>query len=146
MKLTVELTKDKGIRMKSGPNVLLCEQLLEAVGRSATMTPVDLLMASLGSSVATSAAKFCAAHGIPMEGFTLTLEWDEGTEAKPLSKVVAFVHMPNALAHEMEDDFMSAIHDCVIYRILNDRPEIHFHPTTMVEKPEGAAVVHFGAD
>ncbi len=143
MKLSVDLTKEKGFRIKLGHNVFLCERAAERSDDPPSLAPMEMFMASLGASFSAAAVEFCEEHALSSEGLQVTLDWDYAPEENRLSRINVSVHMPNSIGAESEDDFMTAIHTCDVYRTLMMKPEIHCHVTSDLERPEGEALVHF---
>jgi uncharacterized OsmC-like protein len=143
MKLTVDLTKENGFRIKSGNSVFVCDQTAENQGRHPALTPVELLIASLGASISDSAVEFCRSRSQSAAGLKVVLEWEYAREQQRIGRIDASVHLPNAVLESLEDEFMSAIHQCEVYQTLQVKPVIHFHPTLDVEKPEGETLIHF---
>jgi len=143
MKLTVDLTKNNGVRIKSGSNVFVCDQTAEVEGRHASMSPTELFIASLGASISHAAVKFCEERSLTAEGLKVLLGWEFAADRVRISRIDVSVHLPNAILESLEDDFISAIHNCEVYQTLQMKPEIHFHATLDVEKPEGETLIHF---
>lgn len=143
MKLTVDLAGDNGFRIKSANHVFVCDHAAETPGPHATLTPVQLLIASLGASISNSAVEFCKEHSLPVAGLKTILEWDFAGDRNRIGRIDVSVHLPNAVPGSLADDFMSAIHQCTVYQTLQLKPEMHFHTTLDVEKPEGETLIHF---
>ncbi|MFI5174067.1 MAG: OsmC family protein [Terriglobia bacterium] len=143
MKLTVDLTKENGFRIKSGSHVFVCDQAAEVQGRHAALTPAELLIASLGASISDSAVKFCREHSQSASGLKIALEWEYARDQQRIGRIDVSVHLPNAVSESLEDDFMCAIHLCEVYQTLEVKPVIHYHSTLDLEKPEGETLIHF---
>lgn len=143
MKLTVDLTKEKGFRIRTGQNIFLCDQAVESAARPAALMPVEMFIASLASSITAAGLGFCKEHFLSAQGLRVTMEWEFAGQSKRIGRIDASIHKPDSLPAEMDDDFMSALHTCEVYQTLELKPEMHFHATTEMEKPEGEALVHF---
>jgi hypothetical protein len=103
-----------------------------------------MFIASLGSSIASCALSFCETHALSPNGLVVGMEWEKAAGADRIGKISGLIHVPDAvtIAGE-EDDFISAIHRSEIYQTLLTKPEMHFHATEEMEKPEGEALLHF---
>lgn len=143
MKLTVDLTKENGFRIKADNHVFVCDKAAEMPGPHTTLSPAQLLIASLGASISQSAVEFCKEHSLPVAGLKTILDWEFSGGQNRIGRIDVSVHMPDAVSETLEDDFMSAIHQCEVYQTLQFKPEMHFHSTLDVEKPEGETVIHF---
>jgi uncharacterized OsmC-like protein len=144
MKLSVELTKEKGFRIRSGKNVFVCEhEMVRSPGREA-LSPTEMFIASLGSSIASCALSFCETQALSPNGLVVGMDWEKAAGADRISKISGLIHVPDAVTIAgKEDDFISAIHRSEIYQTLLTKPEMHFHATEEIEKPEGEALLHF---
>lgn len=143
MKLTVDLTRENGFRIKSGNHVFVCDQAAEVPGLHASLSPSELLIASLGASISNSATEFCKEHSLSVSGLKTILEWEFAGDKNRIGRIDVSVHMPIAVPADLADDFMCAIHQCEVYQTLQLKPEMHFHSTLDVEKPEGETLIHF---
>ena len=143
MKLTIDLTQDKGFRIKSGASVYVCEPPGGSAERRGGLSPVELFIASLGTSIATSAVTFCEERSLSPVGLKVGLDWEYASESNRIARISVSVRKPGAVDPAMEDDFMSAIHECDVYQTLPIKPDIHYHTSTIDEKPEGEIMVHF---
>jgi uncharacterized OsmC-like protein len=143
MKLTVDLTQNKGFRIKSGASVYLCEPPEGSAERRGAMNPAELFIASLGSSIATSAVTFCQERSLSPVGLKVGLDWEYASESNRIARISVSVRKPEAVDSAMEDDFMSSIHECDVYQTLQIKPDIHYHTSTVDEKPEGEILIHF---
>ena len=104
---------------------------------------MELFIASLGSSLTSSATEFCEQRALATEGLKVSVEWEYHTDDNRLSRINVSVHMPDSITPELEDEFMSIIHTCDVYKTLMNKPEIHCHATAELEKPEGESLLHF---
>ncbi|MDD5542793.1 MAG: hypothetical protein PHX83_06425 [Acidobacteriia bacterium] len=144
MKLSVELTQEKEFRIRSGKNVFVCQHVEDPEGRWRGLTPVEIFIAALGSSIASCALNYCELQSLAAEGLAVGMEWEMEPTERRIEKITGSIHIPEAVtAAGREDEFMSAAHTSEIYHTLLVKPEMHFHPTHETEKPEGEALLHF---
>ncbi len=143
MRMIVDLTQEKGFRVKTGQNVFLCDRAAQEAAKHPSLTPMEMFIASLGSSFASAAISFCEERSLSFAGLQVMLDWEYAKENGRLSRIDIAVHMPESITPQLEDDFMSAIHACEIYKTLLEKPEIHCHATVDLEKAEGESLLHF---
>jgi hypothetical protein len=143
MRLTVDLTKENGFRVKAGQNVFVCDQAFPNGMRHNALTPVELFMAGLGASIANRTIAFCKEKALSTSGFKVMMDWAYTEDEKRIGRIDVAVRRPESVSDALEDDFMCAIHQSDIYQTLQVKPEIHYHATMEVEKPEGEALIHF---
>lgn len=143
MKVTVDLIKENGFRIKTDQDVFRCDATVGTVGRPKGLRPVELFMAALGLSIATSAVDFCSSRSLSAEGLKIGLDWEYAVDSNRIARIDVSIHRPEVIDERLDDDFMCTIHTCDVYQTLQSKPEIHYHETSDVEKPEGEALIHF---
>jgi putative redox protein len=113
---------------------LLVDQPEEEGGEDLGMTPVELLIASLGSCIGYFAARFCQRHHIPVDGLRVTMGWEYEERPHRVGSMTARVHLPPTVAETlnpaMRTRMQQVLEGCTVHNSIAITPKIGVTITT----------------
>lgn len=107
-------------RVQSGQ--LLCDESSE-IGAAYPSSP-ELLMASLGSCLASVLIVYGRRHDYELTGLSVDLDWKLAENPHRIGEISIRVHLPEAIPPEQRAVFERVAHSCLIHNTLIHPPEI----------------------
>jgi putative redox protein len=101
---------------------LMCDESSE-VGKAYPSAP-ELLMASLGSCIASVLVYFAQRHDIVLEGMRVDLDWEVAEEPHRIGEIDVRVSVPRSLSESERTTLERVAHACLIHNTLTHPPEI----------------------
>jgi len=101
---------------------LMCDESSE-VGKAYPSAP-ELLMASLGSCIASVLVYFAQRHGIALEGMRVDLDWEVAEGPHRIGEIDVRVSVPGSLSESERTKLERVAHACLIHNTLTHPPEI----------------------
>jgi len=121
---------------------LLVDQPSDEGGEDQGMTPVELLIASLGSCIGHFAARFCERHHLPAGGLKVMMAWDYEEKPHRVGIMTAHVHLPPSVAEKldpaMRDRMQKVLEGCTVHNSIAITPKIG---VTIVTASPGAGPI-----
>jgi len=118
---------------------LLVDQPADEGGDDRGMTPVELLIASLGSCIGHFAARFCDRHRLPADGLRVTVEWEYEEKPHRVGRMTAHVRLPPPLAAAldpaMRERMQKVLEGCTVHNTIAITPRIDVR---IAQAPPGA--------
>jgi len=87
-------------------------------------SPVDLLLASLGTCTSYYVLHFCEQRDLPVEDVSLSVDVDRNEETKKIEKIKVGIHMPCNFPDRYLDAVVKAAAQCTVKKYLQECPEI----------------------
>lgn len=101
---------------------LMCDESSE-VGKAHPSAP-ELLMASLGSCIASVLVYFAQRHDIALEGMQIDLDWEVAEGPHRIGEIDVRVSVPGSLSESEQAKLERVAHACLIHNTLTHPPEI----------------------
>lgn len=105
-------------------HTILCDQPIENEGDDAGMTPLELMLASLGSCAAFYAVQYLKARSLADIGVEVLITADKLMQPPRLGNFRVHVTCPVPLTEDQNAGMMRAVHRCLIHNTLMTPPEI----------------------
>lgn len=103
---------------------LLIDQPADEGGQDQGMTPVELLIASLGSGIGYFAVRFCQRHQLPTEGLRATMAWDYAERPHRVGSITAHVFLPVDVEPSLRERLQRALDGCTVQKTIEIAPKI----------------------
>jgi putative redox protein len=103
---------------------LLSDQPLEDGGQDQGITPVEMLVASLGACIGYYALRFCQRHKIPTDGLKIVMQWTYAEQPHRIGAMTARVDLPGEWNPAMKDRLLKVLEGCTVHQTLTHPPEI----------------------
>jgi putative redox protein len=107
-------------KLRSGD--LMCDESSE-VGDAYPSSP-ELLMASLGSCIASVLVLFADHHGLDLEGMEIDLTWEMAENPHRIGKIDISVRIPRHVASQEKVLLERVAHTCLIHNTLTHPPAL----------------------
>jgi putative redox protein len=141
--MTVRWVKGAQLEIGLRGHRLLVDQPEEEGGTDQGMTPVELLLASLGSCIGYFAARFCQRDHLPADGLRVTMAWEYEEKPHRVGSMTAHVHLPPSVAAALEPEMRArmqkVLEGCTVHNSIAITPRIDVTITT--EPPRGSTEV-----
>lgn len=123
---SMEISWIKGVQLavKVRGHRILTDQPLEDGGTDEGMTPVEMLVASLGSCIGYFAVRFCQRHKIETAGLRVAMEWEYSEQPHRIGSMAAHVHLPVKLDSMMRDRLQKVLDGCTVHNSIQITPKI----------------------
>ncbi|MBI3811455.1 MAG: OsmC family protein [Nitrospirae bacterium] len=128
----MEITWIKGVQLdvKVRGHRILTDQPLEEGGTDEGMTPVEMLVASLGSCIGYFAVRFYQRHEFKTAGLRVAMEWGYAEQPHRIGSLTAHVHLPVKLDSTMRDRLQKVLDGCTIHNSIRIAPKIEVRLST----------------
>ena len=107
----------------------------EPGGEVSAPSPVDLLLASLGTCTSYYVLHFCEQRGLSLDRVGLSLDVDRDGETERIAKIRISIEVPSSFPDRYLDAIVKAASQCTVKKYLEDCPAIE----TLAAKAEAAA-------
>jgi len=140
--MTVSWVKGAQFSVDVRRHRLLVDQPVDEGGEDQGMTPVELLVASLGSCIGHFAARFCSRHQLPADGLRVTMAWDYAEQPHRVGTLTAHVHLPPSVADTLEPAMRArmqkVLEGCTVHNSIAITPKIDVQIVTAPSGGPGA--------
>ncbi|MEP0813847.1 MAG: OsmC family protein [bacterium] len=89
-------------------------------GPDAAPTPGQYLVASIGLCKSMYAELFCARHEIPMDGFRISLEYDQDPRTTQVQSLSIHVRYPTMLPEGQREKFIAFLEKCAVQKAITE--------------------------
>ena len=103
---------------------VFCDQPLDHAGFDEGMTPVELLLAALGTCAGYYAAEYLNKNQLPSEGLEVKVEADKVKNPGRLDNFRIDVHVPATLEAKHQEGVKQAVEKCLVHNTLLNIPKI----------------------
>lgn len=96
----------------------------EPGGTVTAPSPVDLLLASLGTCTSYYVLHFCEQRELALDEVSLSVNVDRDEESKRITKIKIDISVPSSFPERYLDAIVKAASQCTVKKYLQDCPEI----------------------
>jgi len=136
--MTVNWVKGAQFSVDVRRHRLLVDQPADEGGEDQGMTPVELLVASLGSCIGHFATRFCSRHHLSADGLRVTMAWDYAEQPHRVGTLTAHVHLPIDLEPAMRARMQKVLEGCTVHNSIAISPKIDVQIVTARSGGPGA--------
>jgi putative redox protein len=101
---------------------LMCDESSE-IGAAYPSSP-ELLMASLGSCIASVLVLYGRHHEYDLDGLSVELDWKLAENPHRIGEIAVRVHLPGSIPAEQHPIFERVAHTCLIHNTLSHPPTV----------------------
>lgn len=101
----------------------------EPGGEVTAPSPVDLLLASLGTCTSYYVLHFCEQRGVPLDDVSLSLDVDRDADTQKIIAIKIRINMPASFPERYLDAIVKAASQCTVKKYLEDCPGIEMAAT-----------------
>jgi len=132
--MTVTWLKQAQLAVDVRGHRLLVDQPADEGGEDQGMTPVELLVASLGSCIGYFAARFCQRHDLPTDGLQVTMAWDYAEQPHRVGSMTARVHLPVEPEPAIRARMQKVLEGCTVHHSISITPKIDVQITAVTKR------------
>jgi len=131
-KESMEISWIKGVQLdvKVRGHRILTDQPLEEGGTDEGMTPVEMLVASLGACIGYFAVRFFHRHKLETPGLRVAMEWGYAEQPHRIGSLTAHVHLPVKLDAGTRDRLQKVLAGCTVHNSIQIAPKIDVRLST----------------
>jgi len=124
MSMTIRFAGNKVVHAETKGFTIATDVPSEPGGSVSAPSPVDLLLASLGTCTSYYVLHFCEQRGLSLDGVDLALDVDRDEETRRITKISIGIHVPESFPDRYLDAIVKAASQCTVKKYLQDCPEI----------------------
>jgi uncharacterized OsmC-like protein len=136
--MTVSWVKGAQLAVDVRRHRIVVDQPVDEGGEDQGVTPVELLVAALGSCIGYFAARFCQRHQLPTEGLRVTMTWDYAEQPHRVGSMTAHVHLPLELEPAMRARMQKVLEGCTVHHSILITPKINVQITHALPSPSSS--------
>ncbi|MEW6324866.1 MAG: OsmC family protein [Nitrospirota bacterium] len=125
--MTIAWIKGVQLAVEARGHRLLVDQPAEEGGDDRGMTPIELLVASLGACIGYFAVRFCQRHRLPTDGLRVAMGWDYAEQPHRVGSITANVSLPVELEPAVRERLQHVLEGCTVHKTLEITPKISVH-------------------
>ena len=124
MQVTVEHLGDVQFEVRARHHMIDCDQPEQNGGFDEGMTPLELMLASLGTCAGFYAAQYLRKKGLAKEGTRVRVSAEKKPGPARLDDFKIEIDLPVAIGAEHRKGVEDAVHHCPIHNTLQHSPKI----------------------
>ena len=105
---------------------VITDQPVEDGGSDAGLSPVELLVASLGTCIGYYVTVFCQRRKVSAEGLRVELDWEFAENPHRIGSIEARITLPIKLDEKDRAGLLRMAKGCTVHNTLEDKPETTF--------------------
>src|SRR5688500_17065497 len=135
MEVFVSHLDRKRFEVSARGHQILTDQPLYNGGADTGMTPLELLLAALGTCIATYAAEYLGARSLLLDGLAVRVEAEKAAKPARLASFSATVCVPS-LDEKHQAGLLRAVQSCLVHNTLTHTASIAVRLEEVVSGPE----------
>ncbi|HEY6084708.1 MAG TPA: OsmC family protein [Nitrospira sp.] len=124
MKLNVAYHGGTRYDITSGTHRIVTDQPSLDGGQNAGMSPTELFVGSLASSVGYVVGQFCARHDIPSDGLTIDVEWALTDAPHRVDHIDLSIHLPHRITSDQKNKLLKVAQGCTVHQSIVAIPTV----------------------
>ncbi len=105
---------------------VISDQPVDDGGSDSGMSPVELLVASLGTCIGYNVSVFCQRRKISAEGLKVELDWEYAENPHRIGSIEARITLPIRLDEKDRAGLLRMARGCTVHNTLESKPETKF--------------------
>ena len=132
--MTVSWIKGVQLAVQVRKHHFLVDQPIEEGGQDEGITPVEMLVASLGTCIGYFAVRFCQRHKIQTQGLKVSMEWDYTEQPHRIGSMTAHVNLPVTLDSALKTRLEKVLEGCTVHNSITLAPKISIRLATLADQ------------
>ena len=120
MTMTIRFGGNKVVHAETKGFTITTDVPSEPGGAVTAPSPVDLLLASLGTCTSYYVLHFCEQHGMSLDDVSLSLDVDRDVESQKIAKIKIRINLPESCPERYFDAIVKAASQCTVKKYLQD--------------------------
>jgi uncharacterized OsmC-like protein len=132
--MTVSWVKGVQLAVQVRKHRFVVDQPVEDGGQDEGITPVEMLVASLGTCIGYFAVRFCQRHKIQTQGLKVSMEWDYAEQPHRIGSMTAHVNLPVTLDSALKNRLEKVLESCTVHNSITLAPKISIRLATLADQ------------
>ncbi|MFH1412401.1 MAG: OsmC family protein [Candidatus Omnitrophota bacterium] len=124
MKTVIEYLGKKKFAAKVRGHEIRTDVPVEKGGEDTAPTPVELMIAALGTCAGIFAASYLHIAKINAPEMTVEVDWEYASDPERIGKADITVKLPGTELGERERGLIAAVRKCIVHNTLKDPPDV----------------------
>jgi len=124
MTMRISFAGQKVVHAETNGFTIVTDVPSEPGGSVSAPSPVDLLLASLGTCTSYYVLHFCEQRELSLDGVSLGLDVERNSESKRIAKINITIELPPTFPDRYLDPIVKAASQCTVKKYLQDCPAI----------------------
>jgi len=124
MSMKISFAGDKVVHAETKGFTIVTDVPSQPGGEVSAPSPVDLLLASLGTCTSYYVLHFCEQRGLSLDNVGLSLDVERDEEAQRIAKIRISIEVPPGFPDRYLDAIVKAASQCTVKKYLQDSPTI----------------------
>jgi len=137
MTMKISFAGNKVVHAETKGFTIVTDVPSEPEGEVSAPSPVDLLLASLGTCTSYYILHFCEQRGLSLDNVGLSVDVDRDEETQRIARIRISVEVPSSFPERYLDAIVKAASQCTVKKYLQDCPVIE----TAAVKAQASAVM-----
>ncbi len=122
--LTVSWEEGVAFRIKARKIEIVSDQPSDEGGKDLGLSPIELLIASLGSCIGYYVARYCERHDISRSGLRVDLDWTDAENPHRIGAIRATIMIPSHVPEPKRAALIRVAEGCTVHHTLTHPPQI----------------------
>lgn len=123
--ITIQHQKDLRVTATVRNHTLTCNAPVEQGGVDAGPTPVELLVAAVGTCMAIHIAKYCKGAGLPHEGFGMDVDFQLARDPLRIGSITVDIELPDNFPGDRIAAVKRAAEQCTVKNTLKESTSVN---------------------
>ena len=106
---------------------IISDQPKEAHGTDEGMSPVEILVSSLGACVGVFISNLLARRNVPFDQCSISLDWEMANNPRRVNQIYVKLLLPEGLSEEDKTAILKAANLCTVHNTLHNSPSIEIN-------------------
>lgn len=124
MTMKISFAGNKVVHAETNGFTIATDVPSEPGGSVSAPSPVDLLLASLGTCTSYYVLHFCEQRGFSLDDVSLSLDVDRDDESKRIERIKIDISVPSSFPERYLDAVVKAASQCTVKKYMQDCPAI----------------------
>jgi uncharacterized OsmC-like protein len=120
--MKISLIEKVKFQAECGNHRVIADQPIEDGGSDAGMSPVELLVASLGTCIGYYVTVFCQRRKISSDGLKVELDWQFAENPHRIGSIEARITLPIKLDEKDRAGLLRMARGCTVHNTLDSKP------------------------
>ena len=124
MSMIIRFAGDRVVHAETKGFTVATDVPSEPGGAVSAPTPVDLLLAGLGTCTSYYVLGYCRQRDLPLDGVHLSVDADRDAEGRKITGICVTIHLPSNFPEEHIDPILRASSQCTVKKLMLDCPDL----------------------
>ena len=124
MSMIIRFAGDRVVHAETKGFTVATDVPAEPGGAVSAPSPVDLLLAGLGTCTSYYVLGYCRQRDLPLEGVHLSVEAAREEGTRKFTGITVTIHLPDGFPEEHVDPILRASSQCTVKKLMQNCPDL----------------------